>query len=92
MGLAQIPFIINFFYSIWKGKKVENDNPWDATTLEWTAPSPPGHGNFLTPPVAYRGPYEYSLPRRGKDYTMQNEPIEASELATAHSAREPVLH
>jgi cytochrome c oxidase subunit 1 len=91
MGLAQIPFIINFFYSIWKGKKVENDNPWDATTLEWTAPSPPGHGNFLKPPVAYRGPYEYSLPRRGKDYTMQNEPIEAGELA-ARSAREPVLH
>ena len=92
MGLAQIPFIINFFYSIWKGKKVENDNPWDATTLEWTAPSPPGHGNFVTPPVAYRGPYEYSLPRRGKDYTMQNEPIEASELASAHSPRVPVLH
>ena len=92
MGLAQIPFIINFFYSIWKGKKVDNDNPWDATTLEWTAPSPPGHGNFLSPPVAYRGPYEYSLPRRGKDYTMQNEPIEASELAGAHSAREPILH
>jgi cytochrome c oxidase subunit I len=89
MGLAQIPFIINFFYSIWKGEKVENDNPWDATTLEWTAPSPPGHGNFLTPPVAYRGPYEYSLPRRGKDYTMQNEPIEASEMITAHSRREP---
>jgi cytochrome c oxidase subunit 1 len=89
MGLAQIPFIINFFYSIWKGKKVENDNPWDATTLEWTAPSPPGHGNFLTPPVAYRGPYEYSLPRRGKDYTMQNEPIEASEMITAHPRREP---
>lgn len=91
MGLAQIPFIINFFYSIWKGKKVENDNPWDATTLEWTAPSPPGHGNFVTPPVAYRGPYEYSLPRRGKDYTMQNEPIEASERAIAHPTREPVL-
>jgi cytochrome c oxidase subunit I len=92
MGLAQIPFIINFFYSIWKGKKVENDNPWDATTLEWTAPSPPGHGNFIKAPVAYRGPYEYSLPRRGKDYTMQNEPIEAGELAAARSAREPVLH
>jgi cytochrome c oxidase subunit 1 len=92
MGLAQIPFIINFFYSIWKGKKVQNDNPWDATTLEWTAPSPPGHGNFVKAPVAYRGPYEYSLPRRGKDYTMQNEPIEPSELATAHSARVPVLH
>jgi cytochrome c oxidase subunit 1 len=59
--------------------------------LEWTAPSPPGHGNFIKAPVAYRGPYEYSLPRHGKDYTMQNEPIEASELTAAHPAREPVL-
>src|SRR6187397_1840562 len=91
IGLDQIPFIINFFHSIWKGRKVENDNPWDATTLEWTAPSPPGHGNFIKAPVAYRGPYEYSLPRRGRDYTMQNEPIEASEMTAAHSTREPVL-
>jgi heme/copper-type cytochrome/quinol oxidase subunit 1 len=26
-------------------------NPWEATTLEWSAPSPPGHGNFLTEPI-----------------------------------------
>ena len=78
MGLAQIPFIINFFWSIKHGEKV-NDNPWEATTLEWTAPSPPPHGNFLTPPVAYRGPYEYSLPGRERDYTMQNEPVEPAE-------------
>ena len=78
MGLAQIPFIINFFWSIKHGKKV-NDNPWEATTLEWTAPSPPPHGNFLTTPVAYRGPYEYSLPGRERDFTMQNEPVEPAE-------------
>jgi len=41
LALAQIPFIINFFWSIWKGKKV-GANPWEATTLEWAAaPSPP---------------------------------------------------
>ncbi len=74
MGLAQIPFIINFFWSIKHGEKV-NDNPWEATTLEWTAPSPPPHGNFVTTPVAYRGPYEYSLPGADRDYTMQNEPV-----------------
>ncbi|PZR78335.1 MAG: cytochrome C oxidase subunit I, partial [Chthoniobacterales bacterium] len=91
MGLAQIPFIINFFYSIWRGKKVENDNPWEATTLEWTAPSPPPHGNFIKAPVAYRGPYEYSLPRRGKDFTMQNEPIEPGERV-AQPSTEPILH
>jgi cytochrome c oxidase subunit 1 len=78
MGLAQIPFIINFFWSIKHGKKV-NDNPWEATTLVGTAPSPPPHGNFVTTPVAYRGPYEYSLPGREKDFTMQNEPVDPSE-------------
>jgi cytochrome c oxidase subunit I len=73
LGVAQIPFIINLFYSIKNGKKV-SDNPWEATTLEWTAPSPPPHGNFKTTPVVYRGPYEYSVPGHSKDYVMQNEP------------------
>jgi cytochrome c oxidase subunit 1 len=73
MGLAQIPFIINFCFS-WKyGRKV-SDNPWDATTLEWSAPSPPPHGNFLHPMVAYRGPYEYSVPGAPTDFTPQAEP------------------
>jgi cytochrome c oxidase subunit 1 len=90
MGLAQIPFIINFFWSIKHGEKV-NDNPWEATTLEWTAPSPPPHGNFLTPPVAYRGPYEYSLPGRERDYTMQNEPVQPAERTRRKPAAEPVL-
>lgn len=72
MGLAQIPFIINFCFS-WKyGRKV-SDNPWEATTLEWTAPSPPPHGNFLKTPYVYRGPYEYSVPGRDKDFTPQAE-------------------
>jgi cytochrome c oxidase subunit 1 len=90
MGLAQIPFIINFFWSIRHGKKTK-ENPWDATTLEWTSPSPPPHGNFLTPPVAYRGPYEYSLPGRDGDFTMQNEPVQATErLRKPEPEPEPV--
>jgi len=72
--IAQIPFIINFFYSIKNGPKVENDNPWEATTLEWQAPTPPPHGNFLKPPQVYRGPYEYSVPGYDKDYVPQNQP------------------
>jgi cytochrome c oxidase subunit 1 len=84
MGLAQIPFIINFFWSIKHGRKV-NDNPWEATTLEWTAPNRPPHGNFVTTPVAYRGPYEYSLPGRDGDFTMQNEPVTPTERAPRKS-------
>lgn len=73
LGLAQIPFIINFFWSINHGKKTNSDNPWEATTLEWQTPTPPPHGNFVKPPVVHRGPYEYSVPGRSKDFTPQNE-------------------
>ncbi|MQA30012.1 MAG: cytochrome C oxidase subunit I [Luteitalea sp.] len=76
LGLFQLPFIINFIMSIKWGKPVDN-NPWEATTLEWSAPSPPGHGNFLTEPVVYRGPYEYSVPGAAQDFTPQFEPERA---------------
>ena len=71
LGLAQIPFILNFFGSLFFGKKA-NDNPWEATTLEWATPTPPPHGNFLKEPVVYRGPYEYSVPGAKNDFTPQN--------------------
>ncbi|HLF17867.1 MAG TPA: cbb3-type cytochrome c oxidase subunit I [Candidatus Omnitrophota bacterium] len=74
LAIAQIPFIINFIGSLFAGKKVDSDNPWEATTLEWQTPTPPGHGNFLTQPIVYRGPYEYSVPGASKDFTSQNEP------------------
>ena len=70
MAVFQIPFIFNFFWSIWKGETV-GENPWQATTIEWSAPSPPPHGNFLGAPQAYRGPYEYSVPGAAKDFVPQ---------------------
>ena len=48
-------------------------NPWQATTIEWAAPSPPPHGNFVVAPQAYRGPYEYSVPGAARDFLPQNE-------------------
>ena len=71
--IFQLPFIFNLFWSIRKGAQV-GSNPWQATTLEWTAaPSPPvAHGNFPEEPVAYRGPYEYSVPGQETDYSPQN--------------------
>lgn len=74
LGLAQIPFITNFFWSISHGKPAGSDNPWESTTLEWQTPTPPPHGNFATTPHVYRGPYEYSVPGHAKDFTPQNEP------------------
>jgi len=48
-------------------------NPWHSNTLEWTAPSPPPHGNFEEIPVVYRGPYEYGHPDSPEDYLPQAE-------------------
>jgi len=66
-------FIFNFFYSLFKGPKA-GKNPWQANTLEWTAESPPPHGNWPELPRVYRGPYEYSVPGREQDYWPQNAP------------------
>jgi cytochrome c oxidase subunit I len=74
LGIIQLFFIVNFFWSLFAGKKVTSDNPWEATTLEWATPTPPPHGNFLKIPEVYRGPYEYSVPGAEKDYLPQNEP------------------
>lgn len=71
MALAQLPFLINLVISKFAGRKVESDNPWHATTLEWATPTPPGHGNFDFDPVVYRGPYEYSRPDCDDDYLPQ---------------------
>jgi len=73
LALFQLPFFINFFWSMFKGRKVISDNPWEVTTLEWQTSTPPGHGNFDKEPIVYRGPYEYSVPGASKDFTPQNE-------------------
>lgn len=74
LAIFQLPFIFNFFWSLKKGKAVESDNPWDATTLEWQTPTPPPHGNFTKPIEVFRGPYEYSVPNAPKDFLPQNTP------------------
>src|SRR5947209_1413451 len=71
---VQFVFYFNLVWSLFKGKKA-SDNPWEATTLEWTTATPPPHDNFAGHvPVVYRGPYEFSVPGAAKDYVMQTEP------------------
>jgi len=72
MGFTQFLLIVNVVWSLWKGPRA-GKNPWQANTLEWTATSPPPHGNFSTPPVVYRGPYEYSVPQWETDFLPQNQ-------------------
>ena len=71
---SQLLFIINFFWSLFRGKPA-GDNPWQANTLEWATSSPPPHGNFTVTPTVYRGPYEYSVPGHTKDWLPQHDPL-----------------
>jgi len=78
-GATQLIFLGNLFWSIFKGKKA-SDNPWEATTLEWTVPSPPPHDNFAGKrPVVYHGAYEFGVPGAAKDYVMQDSPEKVDE-------------
>ena len=77
---AQLIFLFNLFWSMRKGAKAP-DNPWEATTLEWTTATPPPHDNFAgQTPIVNHGPYEYSVPGASRDYIMQTDPA----TATAH--------
>lgn len=75
---VQLMFVFNFFYSIFKGRKVTSSNPWGASTLEWTTPINPGHGNWTGEiPEVHRWPYDYG--KDGREYIPQTEPIGANE-------------
>jgi cytochrome c oxidase subunit 1 len=71
---AQLIFVLNLFWSMFKGPKA-SDNPWEATTLEWITATPPPHDNFGGhTPVVNHGPYEYGVPGAPRDYVMQTDP------------------
>src|SRR5437879_2313596 len=70
---AQGLFLINFLWSLFRGEKTEERNPWRATTLEWSVPSPPPPDDFgPSDPVVYRGAYEFSVPDVAEDFLPQH--------------------
>ncbi len=75
VGAAQLLFLFNLVWSIWKGRDA-GGNPWRATTLEWQTPqTPPAHGNWGKElPVVYRWAYDYSVPGAAEDFIPQNHP------------------
>ena len=79
----QILFVINFFYSIWKGKVVTSRNPWGANTLEWSTPINPGHGNWPGKiPSVHRWSYDYG--KDGKEFIPQYIPLAEGEQDGGH--------
>lgn len=82
LGIAQILLLVNFFWSMFRGKVAER-NPWQATTLEWEAPTPVPHGNFVQIPHVYHGPYEYSVPGEEEDWIPQTQQSGAAHAAAS---------
>jgi len=78
--IGQLPFVLNFFLSLWRGAPAEA-NPWQANTLEWTIASPPHHGNFEHTPHVVRGPYDYSVPGMAQDWITQDKPVAQTSAA-----------
>jgi cytochrome c oxidase subunit 1 len=76
LAVFQIPFVINWFKSIWWGEAA-GDNPWEVGTLEWTVSSPPPNYNFDTCPEVFTGPHEFANPAvkaaLGRDWLGQHE-------------------
>ena len=78
--VIQLLFVVNFFYSIWRGKKQTTRNPWGASTLEWTTPIEAGHGNWPGKlPSVHRWPYDYG--KDGEEYVSQITPMKDDEVA-----------
>ena len=71
--------MFNFFYSIFRGRKSEQ-NPWRSNTLEWTTPMAHTHGNWPGAlPVVTRWAYDYSKPGKPEDFVPQTVPLEEGE-------------
>jgi cytochrome c oxidase subunit 1 len=85
VGFAQLVFIFNLFWSLFKGREA-GSNPWGAASLEWQTPqTPPGHGNWGKElPVVYRWAYDYSVPGASRDFVPQNEPPAGLQAQGAH--------
>lgn len=76
---VQFLFVINFFYSIFYGKKMTSRNPYQYNSLEWTTPIEPGHGNWVGAiPTVYRWAYDYE--KDGHSFIPQD----VSDEALAH--------
>ncbi|MEH6587990.1 MAG: cbb3-type cytochrome c oxidase subunit I [Halioglobus sp.] len=76
VGLSQLIFLFNIFWSLRYGEKAGH-NPWGATSLEWqTKEVPPHHGNWGDSlPQVYRWAYDFSVPGAKEDFIPQNHPV-----------------
>ncbi len=81
--MAQILFVVNFFWSMYKGKKMTEQNPYGANSIEWTTPIVAGHGNWPEKiPTVQRWAYDYG--KDGKEFIPQHTPLAEGEEHSSH--------
>ena len=71
-SILAVAYALPLFYLGWSliwGRRADA-NPWGATGLEWTTPSPPPTHNWERTPIVKLGPYSYD-PEDGS-YTTQD--------------------
>jgi cytochrome c oxidase subunit 1 len=72
---SQAVFLVNLVWSLLRREQALEENPWRATTLEWSLPSPSPLENFAAgEPAVYRGAYEFSVPDLAEDFVPQHLP------------------
>jgi cytochrome c oxidase subunit 1 len=61
-SILGVGYVLPLFYFLWSLRyaKVAGPNPWGATTLEWTTPSPPPTDNFAETPTVTQPPYTFT--------------------------------
>ena len=81
-GAVQLIFLYNLIHSRFWGEPAP-DNPWQATSLEWSTPTtPPPHNNFGDHlPEVYHDPYQYGVESSVGDYVMQ---ASSEQVKSAH--------
>jgi cytochrome c oxidase subunit 1 len=83
-GVAQFIFLYNLVHSYFLGK-VAPQNPWEATSLEWSTSTPVPFDNFGGKhPVVYHDPYQYGVQSSTGDYVMQTSP---EQVVTDHDEK-----
>ncbi|MGV0876423.1 cbb3-type cytochrome c oxidase subunit I [Martelella sp. FLE1502] len=65
LGFAYLLPFVYLGYSLVAGKRA-SANPWGATGLEWTVPSPPSKHNFVEIPNVTGRPYDYPVDTEGR--------------------------
>jgi cytochrome c oxidase subunit 1 len=80
-SILAVGYLLPFVYLFWSLRygKPAGPNPWGATGLEWTTPSPPPKHNFATVPIVDKEAYCYPVGGRGEQSRRRTQKAEEAD-------------